>query len=69
MKHIALIIFLSALCVLNFVFAFSPALSRRQFRFPKSDAARKVLHVAFAIVFLLGALLSFYAFLNPRGTQ
>jgi len=69
MKHIALILFLSVLCVLNFVFAFSPELSRRQFRFPQSDAARKVLHLAFAIVFLLGAVLLFYAFLNPRGTS
>jgi len=69
MKHIALIIFLSLLCALNFVFAFSPDLSRRQFQFPRSDAVRKVMHLVFAIVFLLGVLLTFYAFLNPRGAS
>ena len=69
MKHIALIIFLSLLCALNFVFAFSPNLSRRQFQFPKSDVALKVMHLVFAFVFLLGVVLAFYAFLNPRGTS
>jgi len=69
MKHIALMIFFTALCVLNFAFAFSSELSRRHFRFPKSAGARKAIHLACAIVFLLGVLMVFYAFLNPRGTS
>ena len=68
MKHIALMIYLSALCVMNFVFAFYPELSRRYFRSPKSSTARKVIHLAFGILFLLGVLMVFYALLDPRGT-
>jgi len=68
MKHIALLLFLSSLCAVNFYFAWSPDAARRYQRFPiKSDRALKALHLIFAMVFLLGVLLILYAFLNPRG--
>ena len=67
MRHIAVLLLLSGLSAANFFLAFSPELSRRYFRFPKSASGRKVIHLSSAIVLVLCVLLLFYAFLNPRG--
>ena len=66
MKHIALLLFLSALGALNLIWAFSPELSRQYFRWPRSASARKVIHLVSAVVFLLGVLFIVYAMLDPR---
>ena len=68
MKHIALLLFLSSLCAINFYFVWSPETARRYQWIPiKNDRALKTLHLIFAVVFLQCMLLVLYAFLNPRG--
>jgi hypothetical protein len=62
MKRATLVVFLLALCFLNFYSAYAPDWSRRYFKLPiKSESVRSTVHVMFGSLFLLSIALLLWA--------